>query len=181
MARLTAGTLAPITAEERTPDRAAHLLERAGFGGTPAQVRHLASLTPQEAVAQLIVGEAGADADYWSCTSVDVAAFQRDIDFLGRGDDVVVMVFSEFGRRVAENTSLGTDHGTAGPAFIIGKPVKGGHYGAVPSLTDLDEGNLRFTTDYRRLYATLIRGWMGNDQAAAILKDDFAPLPLFAA
>ncbi len=47
------------------------------------------------------------------------------------------MAFSEFGRRVAENTSLGTDHGTAGPAFILGKPIAGGHYGGVPSLTDL--------------------------------------------
>ena len=83
------------------------------------------------------------------------------------------------GRRVAEKTSLGTDHGAAGPAFIIGKSVRGGHYGAMPSLTDLDEGNLRFTTDYRRLYATLISGWMGNAQAAPVLRDDFSPLPIF--
>ena len=49
----------------------------------------------------------------------------------------------------------------------------------MPSLTDLDDGNLRFTTDFRRLYATLIRGWMGNDQVAQVLKDDFDPLPVF--
>lgn len=125
------------------------------------------------------VYQADLHARLWSYASDHIAAFIRDMDRLGRGDDVVVMVFSEFGRRVAENTSLGTDHGTAGPAFIIGKPVKGGHYGAVPSLTDLDDGNLRFTTDFRRLYATLIRGWMGNEQAAQILKDDFSPLPVF--
>lgn len=115
----------------------------------------------------------------WSYTSDHIAAFVRDIERLGRADDVVVMVFSEFGRRVAENTSLGTDHGTAGPAFIIGKPIAGGHYGGVPSLEDLDDGNLKFTTDYRRIYSTLIRGWMGHDKVDEILKDDFAPLPVF--
>ncbi len=117
----------------------------------------------------------------WSYTSDHIAAFVRDMERLGRADDVVVMVFSEFGRRVAENTSLGTDHGTAGPAFVIGKSVAGGQYGGVPSLTDLDEGNLKFTTDYRRIYSTLIQGWMGNDQASTILKEQFSPIPIFAA
>lgn len=115
----------------------------------------------------------------WSYTSDHIAAFVRDMERLGRGDDVVVMVFSEFGRRVAENTSMGTDHGTAGPAFIIGKPVVGGHYGDMPSLTDLDDGNLKFTTDYRRIYSTLIQGWMGHEQPASILHQDFSPLPVF--
>ena len=116
----------------------------------------------------------------WSYTSDHIAAFVRDMERLGRGDDVVVMVFSEFGRRVAENTSLGTDHGTAGPAFVIGKPVTGGQFGKMPSLTDLDEGNLKFTTDYRRIYSTLINGWMQHDQAAAILRDEFSPIPIFS-
>jgi len=115
----------------------------------------------------------------WSYTSDHISAFVRDMERLGRGDDVVVMVFSEFGRRVAENTSLGTDHGTAGPAFVIGKPVIGGQYGSLPSLTDLDEGNLKFTTDYRRIYSTLIQGWMGHDQATSILKQQFNPIPMF--
>ncbi len=115
----------------------------------------------------------------WSYTSDHIAAFLRDMDRLGRADDVVVMAFSEFGRRVAENTSLGTDHGTAGPAFILGKGVRGGHFGGVPSLTDLDDGNLKYTTDFRRIYSTLIQGWMGHDGTAAILKDNFAPLPVF--
>lgn len=116
----------------------------------------------------------------WSYTSDHIAAFVRDMERLGRADDVVVMVFSEFGRRVAENTSLGTDHGTAGPAFVIGRPVIGGHYGRVPSLTDLDDGNLKYTTDYRRIYSTLIQGWMGHEKAATILRDDFSPIPMFA-
>jgi uncharacterized protein (DUF1501 family) len=115
----------------------------------------------------------------WSYTSDHISAFVRDMERLGRADDVVVMVFSEFGRRVTENTSLGTDHGTAGPAFIIGKSVTGGQYGAPPSLTDLDRGNLKFTTDYRRIYSTLIQGWMGHDETSDILRNDFKPLPIF--
>jgi uncharacterized protein (DUF1501 family) len=127
------------------------------------------------------VHQADLHARLWSYTSDHIAAFLRDMDRIGRGQDVVLMAFSEFGRRVVENTSRGTDHGTAGPAFIIGKPIQGGHYGAVPSLTDLDEGNLRFTTDFRRIYATLIRGWMGHDAVGSILKKEFDPLPVFAA
>jgi len=115
----------------------------------------------------------------WSYTSDHIAAFVADMERIGRGDDVVLMAFSEFGRRVAENTSLGTDHGTAGPAFVIGKPVTGGQYGAVPSLIDLDDGNLKFTTDYRRIYSTLIQGWMGHDHASTILKDQFSSIPMF--
>ncbi|MBV7410692.1 DUF1501 domain-containing protein [Maritimibacter sp. DP1N21-5] len=115
----------------------------------------------------------------WSYTSDHIAAFIADMDRLGRGDDVVLMAFSEFGRRVPENTSLGTDHGTAGTAFVIGNPIAGGHYGAVPSLEDLDDGNLKYTTDFRRIYSTLISGWMGHDTPSAILNDEFAPLPVF--
>ncbi|RDE07869.1 DUF1501 domain-containing protein [Pelagibacterium lacus] len=125
------------------------------------------------------VYQADLHARLWSYTSDHISAFVRDMDRLGRGDDVVVMAFSEFGRRVAENTSLGTDHGTAGPAFIIGKGVAGGQYGAVPSLTDLDDGNLKYTTDYRRLYSTLISGWMGHEHPSAVLRDEFAPLSIF--
>jgi uncharacterized protein (DUF1501 family) len=125
------------------------------------------------------VYQADLHARLWSYTSDHIAAFLRDIARLGRADDVVLMAFSEFGRRVAENTSLGTDHGTAGPAFIIGAPVLGGHYGSPPSLTDLDDGNLKFTTDYRQIYSTLIKGWMGHDKVSQVLKDDFSPLPVF--
>jgi uncharacterized protein (DUF1501 family) len=67
-----------------------------------------------------------------------------------------MMVYSEFGRRVAANASDGTDHGTAGPAFLLGQPVTGGFYGRQPSLTDLDDGDLRETTDFRDIYATLL-------------------------
>ncbi len=78
-------------------------------------------------------------------------------------DDVTLMIFSEFGRRVPENTSLGTDHGAANAMFVAGKNVMGGHYGDLPSLTKLDAGdNLAFTTDFRRVYATMTEGWLAR-------------------
>jgi uncharacterized protein (DUF1501 family) len=110
-----------------------------------------------------------------------VAGFMRDMERIGRADQVVVMIFSEFGRRVPENTSLGTDHGTANLMFVVGKPVKGGHYGAPPSLTALDAGdNLVYTTDFRRVYATAIEGWLGYRKTRDLLRGDFAPFPMFA-
>jgi uncharacterized protein (DUF1501 family) len=113
-------------------------------------------------------------------TADAIFAFMADMERIGRADDVIILVFSEFGRRVPENTSLGTDHGTAGLMFVIGKPVKGGHYGLVPSLTDLTEGdNLRHTTDFRRVYATVTEGWLGYPDTQVLLGEDFAPLPMF--
>jgi hypothetical protein len=109
-----------------------------------------------------------------------VAAFLADVERIGRADDVVVLVFSEFGRRVPENVNLGTDHGTANLMFVAGKPVKGGHYGKIPSLTDLDAGdNLIFTTDFRRVYATMISGWLEYRDTRALLRGDFEPFDLF--
>jgi len=72
----------------------------------------------------------------------------------GRG--VVTLVYTEFGRRVKANASDGTDHGTAGPMFVIGDGVRGGIHGAQPSLTDLDQGDLKFSIDFRSVYATLL-------------------------
>lgn len=117
----------------------------------------------------------------WTYTSDHIAAFVKDVARLGRGKDVVLMAFSEFGRRVQENTSQGTDHGTAGPAFVIGEPVAGGQYGKMPSLTDLEDGNLRYTTDYRRIYATLVGTWMGYADPRSVLRGNFEPLPLIGA
>ena len=73
-----------------------------------------------------------------------------------RGRNVVVAIYSEFGRRVRANASQGTDHGTASDVFLLGAPVKGGFYGNQPSLTDLDQGDLKFSTDFRSVYATLL-------------------------
>ena len=105
--------------------------------------------------------------------------FMEDLQKIGRADDVAVMVFTEFGRRVHENASRGTDHGTATPMFVIGKHVKGGFYGRQPSLTDLDDGNLKMTTDFRSVYATMLKGWMGLEDTKSILKGDFTAMPIF--
>ena len=114
-------------------------------------------------------------------TSDAVAGFMQDMQRLGRANDVTLVAFSEFGRRVPENTSQGTDHGAAGPMFVVGGRVKGGHYGQIPSLTALDAGdNLKYTTDFRRVYATLIGGWLGQPGAPAILKGNFDRFEMFA-
>jgi uncharacterized protein (DUF1501 family) len=113
-------------------------------------------------------------------TADAVRGFMDDVARLGRGADVAVMIFTEFGRRVEENGSLGTDHGTATPMFLVGKDVKGGFYGQHPSLTDLDDGNMKMTTDFRRVYATTIKEWLGYDQTQAVLKGTFAPMGVFA-
>jgi uncharacterized protein (DUF1501 family) len=92
-----------------------------------------------------------------------VSGFTDRMSKSERGRDVVVLVYSEFGRRVRANASDGTDHGTAGPAFLLGQRVNGGFYGEQPSLTDLADGDLKVTTDFRDIYATLLTGVLGAD------------------
>jgi uncharacterized protein (DUF1501 family) len=112
-------------------------------------------------------------------TNVDraISAFMQDLEAHGVADRVVLMTWSEFGRRVKENGSKGTDHGSAAPLFVVGKPVKGGLYGGTPSLTDLDNGNLKHTTDFRSVYQSMIRDWLGGD-AMSVLGGGFPDLPL---
>jgi uncharacterized protein (DUF1501 family) len=85
-----------------------------------------------------------------------LAAFVKDLKAQKNFDRVAVMTFSEFGRRVAENGSGGTDHGTAAPMFLLGGGIRPGIVGATPSLTDLDAGDLKHTVDFRSVYATLL-------------------------
>ena len=85
--------------------------------------------------------------------------------------------FSEFGRRVAENGSEGTDHGTAGPVFLAGTGVKPGLVGPAPSLTELVDGDLKMSVDFRRVYAAVLEGWLGLPSTTA-LGGVFEPLPL---
>lgn len=113
-------------------------------------------------------------------TSDAVSAFMQDLERIGRADDVALMIFSEFGRRVPENVNLGTDHGAANNMFVIGKQVQGGHYGELPSLTQLNsEDNLAFTTDFRRVYQTVINGWLGHQGSQNLLNGEFKPFELF--
>ncbi|HEX8340794.1 MAG TPA: DUF1501 domain-containing protein [Tepidisphaeraceae bacterium] len=111
--------------------------------------------------------------------SDSISAFTADMAAKGYGDKVTVMCFSEFGRRVAQNDSNGTDHGAAGPMFLVGNKVKGGLHGAMPSLEkeNLDDGDLRYTTDFRRVYATLLDGWLNAD-STAVLKNKFESMAL---
>lgn len=91
-----------------------------------------------------------------------LSAFYRDLVAHGKSKNVVIMTWSEFGRRVEENGSQGTDHGTAGPMFVLGDPIQGGVFGEPSSLSGLDDnGNLKYTVDFRSVYATLLDRWMG--------------------
>jgi uncharacterized protein (DUF1501 family) len=113
-------------------------------------------------------------------TSAAVSAFWQDVVNHGHGDNVLVMTWSEFGRRVRENGNAGTDHGSAGPMFLIGNAVKGGFHGEPPSLTNLENGNLRFTTDFRSVYATVLERWL-EAPSKDILGAQFDQLPLLSA
>jgi len=93
-----------------------------------------------------------------------LAAFYQDLVQMGVADDVLLMTFSEFGRRVRENGSLGTDHGTAAPMFVMGNPAQGGLFGAHPSLnaSDLDDNeDMVFQVDFRSVYSTVLESWLG--------------------
>ncbi|HEV8634633.1 MAG TPA: DUF1501 domain-containing protein [Chloroflexota bacterium] len=108
-----------------------------------------------------------------------VDAFFKDLEAHGWGDDVMVMAFSEFGRRVAENGSAGTDHGAAAPMFLVGQRIRGGVVGAHPSLTDLQNGDLKHAIDFRRVYASVVRDWLEGDPKQVL--GDYEPLPLLPA
>jgi uncharacterized protein (DUF1501 family) len=101
-----------------------------------------------------------------------LTAFHEDLAAGGHDDRVMTMVFSEFGRRVQENGSGGTDHGVAAPMFLFGKHVKGGLYGRQPSLADLDRGDLKMQVDFRAVYATVLDQWMSADPQA-VLREEF--------
>ncbi|HWN99415.1 MAG TPA: DUF1501 domain-containing protein [Blastocatellia bacterium] len=106
--------------------------------------------------------------------SLGVKTFYDDMAAHGLADNVVLMTFSEFGRRPNENASHGTDHGTASDLFVIGNSIHGGKlYGEQPSLTDLDSArNLKFKVDFREVYATILSKWLDAD-AGSILGSQF--------
>jgi uncharacterized protein (DUF1501 family) len=108
-----------------------------------------------------------------------VKVFLDDLAGAKLADRVVVLGFSEFGRRVAENGSAGTDHGTAGLVFLAGPAVRPGVHGNVPSLTDLVDGDTRITTDFRRIYASVLDQWLALPSRPA-LGSTFEPMSLFA-
>ena len=118
--------------------------------------------------AQLLGGVAGS-----------LARFQAQLEKDGTADRVTTMVFSEFGRRVNENGSGGTDHGTAAPMFVLGKSVKGGVHGTAPNLGDLENGDLKYGTDFRQVYTSLLEDWLHTDPLK-VLDQRFDKLPLLS-
>ena len=126
----------------------------------------------------------GAHATLLQRLSDALLAFQNDLKYLNVEDRVMGMTFSEFGRRVQSNASLGTDHGTAAPVFVFGKWVNGGVpngiLGANPSLTNLTSGNLSMTYDFRSVYASILSQWFGVDtnELNAVMLRNFTQLPI---
>jgi uncharacterized protein (DUF1501 family) len=110
--------------------------------------------------------------------SDSIAAFHADLKEAGEADRVALLTFSEFGRRVAENASTGTDHGAAAPLFVVGPVATPGLVGAHPSLDDLDDGDLKHHTDFRRVYSALLETWLGCP-SGPIIGPEFTPLDLF--
>ncbi len=107
--------------------------------------------------------------------SDSVSTFVNDLHAHGHADRVLCLCFSEFGRRVKENASAGTDHGTAGPVFLAGTQVKPGLIGNHPSLSDLKDGDLQYHTDFRQVYATVLERWLKAD-SELVLKGRFEPV-----
>lgn len=154
------------------------------FGRGFKQIAHLIAASPQTRV--IYFSASGFDTHAHQAEqheklltgfSKAIGAFMGEMTALGKSKQVVVLVFSEFGRRTYENASGGTDHGAAAPMFLIGDRVKGGLYGGLPNLSDLADGDLKFQIDFRQVYATALQEWMGGD-AKAVLGSSFSTLDL---
>ncbi len=124
--------------------------------------------------------QAAAHAGLLSQLSGGVHSFVEDMTHHGHANRVLVMAFSEFGRRVKENASEGTDHGAAAPMFLAGDRVKAGLIGKHPSLTDLVDGDVQYHTDFRQVYASLVESWLGAS-TREILGGDFTPVDVLEA
>jgi uncharacterized protein (DUF1501 family) len=104
-----------------------------------------------------------------------LGAFLEDLEKSGESERVLVLIFSEFGRRLGENGSGGTDHGTAAPVFLLGRPVKPGLHGPYPDLTHLDDGDPRHAIDFRAIYAAVLDQWLSVPHRE-VLGATFEPL-----
>lgn len=178
--RKAAGDLAFLRSAARTAYNAAERMSKATSAKTKAQFPGTPLAKELRLVAQLIRGGFGTRIFHVSLGGFDthasqasvhgalltqlgaaLTAFQRDLQAAGQADRVVTMIFSEFGRRVAENGSRGTDHGRGNPVLLLGPKVAGRQHGTRPDLGDLVDGDIPSTTDFRGIYASLERGWMG--------------------
>jgi uncharacterized protein (DUF1501 family) len=109
-----------------------------------------------------------------------LGAFWQDLKQQGNQDRVMVMTFSEFGRRVQQNASNGTDHGAAAPMLVMGPKIQQGLVGNHPSLTNLDQGDLKYQIDFRSVYASILQNWL-ETPSKPILGNQFPMLPLVKA
>lgn len=155
------------------------------FGQGFKQIAQLVTTSPQTRVVYFSVGgfdtharQADSHKNLLGGFGNAMLAFQREMEALGKDKKVTTLVFSEFGRRCYENASGGTDHGAAAPMLLVGGNVKGGLYGPIPDLDNLQDGDLRFAIDFRQVYATAIDQWMGGD-SAAVLGQDFGKIGVF--
>ena len=140
------------------------------FGRGFKQITQLIAVSPQTRVIYFSVGgfdtharQADSHKNLMTGFSNGIKSFMDEMAAIGKADKVVVLVFSEFGRRTYENGSAGTDHGSAAPMFLVGSRVKGGVYGPNPDLADLQDGDIRHKIDFRQVYATALDDWMGSD------------------
>ncbi len=115
-------------------------------------------------------GQAGRHVGLLRQFSTAMRAFYEELKATGHADRVLSMAFSEFGRRVRQNASGGTDHGTAGPTFLFGPMIRPGLHGSMPSLTELDKGDLAYSTDFRSIYAAVLEQWLKVDSTKALRK-----------
>jgi uncharacterized protein (DUF1501 family) len=152
------------------------LVARLIAGGLPTRVFYVSqggydTHTNQAPAQQRLLGE----------MTAGVKAFFSDLKAMGQDSRVMLMTFSEFGRRVSQNANNGTDHGAAAPMFVVGTKVQPGMHGTFPSLApkDLLNGDIRFTTDFRSVYAGVLEQWLGAN-SAAILGRKFSPLKVIA-
>jgi len=123
--------------------------------------------------------QSGAHANLMREMNEALTAFVQDLQTQGNFERVMLLTFSEFGRRVQENASGGTDHGAAAPMFLIGPGVKAGLVGEHPSLTDLHRGDLKHHTDFRAVYASVLENWL-QVPSEKVLGKKFKPAPIFA-
>lgn len=145
------------------------------FGNGFRQLAQLIATSPQTRVLYLSVGgfdtharQADQHQNLLKGFSDAMLAFQRELEAIGKAQKVVTLVFSEFGRRTYENASLGTDHGAAAPMFLVGQPIKGGMYGPMPDLNNLVDGDLKYSVDFRQVYATALDDWMGGESGKVL-------------
>lgn len=148
---------------------------------TPVYVVSLGGFDTHSLQIDSNIGQGGAHTNLLYDLSESINAFQDDIELMGVADKVCGMTFSEFGRTIGENGSLGTDHGAAAPLMVFGKGVNPGIIGANPEIPAFiqDSQDLPMVHDFRQIYASVLQDWFGIEDWQGILNDDFDVLPIF--